>query len=362
MRIIYSGGGTGGHIFPAVAVAQEMKKRYPESEVLFIGAKGKMEMTKVPNAGFIIKGLWISGFHRSLTFRNILFPIKLLVSLVSAYGILRKFKPDVIAGFGGYASGAALWVAAKMGIPSLIMEQNSYPGMTNKLLNGSADLACLAYEETSKFFDKTKVMITGNPIREGLVTELSQLECKSHLGLDTAKWTILIVGGSLGARSINAAMSENLELIKKLDNVQIIWQCGAGYIEAYKDSDVAQLDHVHISAFIDDMSIAYGAADVVICRSGALTLAELMYIGKAAILIPSPNVAEDHQTSNAKALASKDAAILLPDSKVSEMIDVTVSLLNDDERRRSIEKNVNKMAHPNAVKDIADGLESIVRK
>lgn len=362
MRIIYSGGGTGGHIFPAVAVAQEIKKRYPNAESLFIGAKGKMEMTKVPKAGFPIKGLWISGFQRSLTFKNLLFPIKLLVSIVSAYFLLRKFRPDVVAGFGGYASGAALWVATKMGLPSLIMEQNSYAGMTNRLLNGKADTACVAYEESKRFFDKCKVVVTGNPIRKGLVSGLDRGDCIHQLGLDSSKKTILIVGGSLGARSINKAIDKNYEHIKAANGIQLLWQCGAGYFDVYKDKAVADLEHVHISAFIEDMAVAYGSADLVVCRAGALTLAELMHLGKASLLVPSPNVAEDHQTANAMSLVDKGAAVLLADKNVDDLMKVAVELLDDQPRLEELKKNIKLLAQPKAVSEIADEIELLIRK
>lgn len=362
MRIIYSGGGTGGHIFPAVAVAQEMKRRYPEAEALFIGAKGKMEMTKVPKAGFPIKGLWISGFQRSLTLKNLLFPIKLLVSIVSAYFLLRKFRPDVVAGFGGYASGAALWVATKMGLPSLIMEQNSYAGITNRLLNGKADTACVAYEESRRFFEQCKVVVTGNPIRKGLVSGLNRHDCISQLGLDETKKTILIVGGSLGAKSINMAIDKNYEFVKGAGEIQLLWQCGAGYYDVYKEKAVADLGHVHISAFIEDMAVAYGAADLVICRAGALTLAELMHLGKASLLVPSPNVAEDHQTANAMSLVDRHAAVLLADKDVDELMKVAVKLLNDQPRLEELRKNIKLLAQPKAVSEIADEIELLIRK
>ena len=362
MRIIYSGGGTGGHIFPAIAVAQEIKKRYPETESLFIGAKGKMEMTKVPKAGFPIKGLWISGFQRSLTFKNLLFPIKLLVSIVHACFLLRKFRPDVVAGFGGYASGAALWVATKMGLPTLIMEQNSYAGVTNRLLNGKADTACVAYEESKRFFDKCKVVVTGNPIRKGLVSGLDRSDCISQLGLNSAKKTVLIVGGSLGARSINQAIDKNYELIKDAEGIQLLWQCGAGYFETYKEKAVADLDHVHLSAFIEDMAVAYGAADLVICRAGALTLAELIHLGKASLLVPSPNVAEDHQTANAMSLVDRKAAVLLADKDVEDLLKVATGLLEDELRLEELKKNIKLLAQPKAVSEIADEIELLIRK
>jgi len=362
MRIICSGGGTGGHIFPAVAVAQELKRRYPDAEFLFIGAKGKMEMTKVPKAGFPIRGLWISGIQRSLTFKNLLFPLKFIVSISTAYGILKKFKPDVVAGFGGYASGAALWVATKLGLPTLIMEQNSYPGLTNRMLNGRADTACLAYDESADYFDKCKVVITGNPIRSGVSIPADRQASIDSLGLDTDRQTILIVGGSLGARSINRGVAGSYNVLVDRDDVQVIWQCGSGYYEDYRDSDVAQLAHVHISAFIDDMSQAYGAADLVICRAGALTIAEVMHLGKAVLMVPSPNVAEDHQTKNAKTVVDQDAGVMIKDSEVDQLISTALQLLNNEAQLENMRQNIKLLASPNATNDIADEVVALINR
>ncbi len=362
MRIICSGGGTGGHIFPAIAVAQELKKRNPDTQVLFVGAKGKMEMTKVPKAGFEIKGLWISGWQRSLTFKNALFPFKVGVSLLGAFKILLDFKPDAVAGFGGYASGAAVWVASKMGIPTLIMEQNSFPGMTNKMLNGKADTVCIAYEEAQKFFSKSKTVLTGNPIRKGLDRNMDRSNCLQGLGLDLNKQTILIIGGSLGAKSINEAISESYEDIALLSHVQIVWQCGKGYYDRFKSGKVALLEHVHILDFIDDMAMAYGAADIVISRAGALSIAELMYMAKPAILVPSPNVAEDHQTKNAQSISDKDAGILLPDSEVKDLMRLAIKLLNMTDRLKELSQNISTLSKTRAVEDIVDELEILIRK
>ena len=249
-----------------------------------------------------------------------------------------------------------------MGLPSLIMEQNSYAGVTNRLLNGKADTACVAYEESKRFFDKCKVVVTGNPIRKGLVSGLDKVDCINQLGLDTSKKTILIVGGSLGARSINKAIDNNYEFIKTANDIQLLWQCGAGYFDAYKEKDVAGLDHVHLSAFIEDMAVAYGAADLVICRAGALTLAELMHLGKASLLVPSPNVAEDHQTANAMSLVDKNAALLLADKDVDDLMKVAIELLNDQSKLEELKKNIKLLAQPKAVSEIADEIELLIRK
>ena len=362
MRIICSAGGTGGHIFPAVAVAQEIIKKNPNAEILFIGAKGRMEMEKVPKAGFKIKGLWISGFQRSLTFRNLLFPIKLGVSIISAFRIISNFKPDVVAGFGGYASGAALWVASQMGIPTLIMEQNSYPGITNRLMNGRADVACIAYEESEKYFDKSKVVITGNPIRKALSQIIAKEDALIQLGFEQSKKTVVFIGGSLGAKSINEAIANSFDQISNADHIQILWQCGAGYYDTYKDCKSATLENVHISSFIEDMSVAYSAADLVVCRAGALTIAEIMHLGKASVLVPSPNVAEDHQTKNALSLVNRNASVLVKDKDVHLLLDVVVDLLNDHERIREISNNAKSLAKRGAVDSIVEELEFLIRK
>ncbi len=362
MRVIYSCGGSGGHIFPAVAVAEEIRNRFPESEVLFIGAKGRMEMTKVPKAGFDIKGLWISGIQRSLTFKNLLFPIKLTVSLIQAYRIIRSWKPDVVAGFGGYASGAALWVASKMNLPTLIMEQNSYPGLTNRLLDGKIDIACIAYPESTKWLSKSKTIVTGNPIRKSLNSESPSDQAKSKLGFDAAIKLVLIVGGSQGAGSINRALKNSTQLIQSTPHVGYLWQCGAYYYDDYHQCETAQLDNVKISAFLEDMSLAYDAADMVVCRAGALTIAELMHKGKASILVPSPNVAEDHQSVNAMSLVNEDAAVLLKDADVDQLATQATALLEDLKEIEKLEKNISALSKKDAAGQIADQIELLMKR
>ncbi len=359
MRIVCSAGGTGGHIFPAVAVAQSVKKRYPDAQILFIGARGKMEMKKVPKAGFPIKGLWISGLQRRLTWSNIIFPLKVIVSLISAFVILRKFRPDVVAGFGGYASGAAVWVASRMKIPTLILEQNSYAGLANKLLNGSADIVCLAYDEARKYFSKGQIIMTGNPIRAQLKSPFDQSTCKSMLELEPDKRTVLIIGGSLGARSINEALAQAAEEIDNLNDIQIYWQCGSAYYDQYANSRTAALEHVHLTEFIDDMSLAYGAADLVVCRAGAISIAEIIHLEKAAILVPSPNVAEDHQTKNAKVLEEKGAAILLSNEQLDKLIPLITETIEDRSLMDQLSTRVKAMDRPMAEERIVDAMEEL---
>lgn len=360
MRIICSAGGTGGHIFPAVAVAQKVVHKRPDAEVLFIGAKGRMEMEKVPKAGFRIKGLWISGLQRSLTIKNLLFPVKLGVSIISAFRIILNFKPDVVAGFGGYASGAALWVASKMGIPTLIMEQNSFPGITNKLMNGNADVVCIAYQETERYFHKSKVVITGNPIRASLSQIIDRKIAIEALGFNPSKQTIIVIGGSQGAGSINKAISNSFEELRMANHVQLLWQCGKGYYDTYVESDTAKLENVFISAFVDDMAQAYASADLVICRAGALTIAEIMFLGKAAILVPSPNVAEDHQTKNALSLLNANACEMVRDSDLKDLIPRTLNLLGDERRLSEIGSNAKKLSRDDAVERIVEELEMLI--
>ncbi|MCL4118295.1 UNVERIFIED_CONTAM: hypothetical protein GTU68_042199 [Idotea baltica] len=363
MRVICSGGGTGGHIFPAVAVAQELKKRDPSTEVLFIGAKGKMEMSKVPKAGFRIKGLWISGFQRRLTFKNISFPFKLLSSIISARSIIKDFKPDVVAGFGGFASGAALWTAGKMGIPTLIQEQNSYPGVTNRILGKNVKTVCTAYDAASTYFNGPKLVMTGNPVRAMERAIITPSKAREILGLAKNKKTILLIGGSLGAKSMNEALRNGVDEIGKWQDVQLVWQCGAAYYKDYMNCNTAELANVKLVEFIEDMDVAYAATDLVICRAGALTISELMVLGKPAILVPSPNVAEDHQTKNAMALVEHDAAILIEDKKMFESLFDEVKRVLDDERvLNKLSRNINGLAKPKAVEMIVDELELLVRK
>ena len=306
-RFILSGGGTGGHIYPAIAIANELKRRYPNADFLFVGAKDRMEMEKVPSAGYKIEGLWISGLQRKLTFKNIVFPFKLISSLIKAGNIVKKFKPDVVIGTGGFASGPLLKRASANGVPCVLQEQNSYAGVTNKLLAKKAKKICVAYDHMEQFFPADKIVKTGNPVRGDLVKmSISQKEAMSFFDLDASKPTLLILGGSLGARRINQLIEKELPFFKEL-GIQLIWQCGKLYYDDYKKYNSQE---VKVFDFLNKMDYSYTAADIVISRAGAGSVSELCIVGKPVIYIPSPNVAEDHQTKNATALAEKDAAIL----------------------------------------------------
>jgi UDP-N-acetylglucosamine--N-acetylmuramyl-(pentapeptide) pyrophosphoryl-undecaprenol N-acetylglucosamine transferase len=358
-RFIISGGGTGGHIYPAIAIANELKAQFPDAEFLFVGAKDKMEMQKVPQAGYKIEGLWISGIHRKITLQNAMFPLKLTYSLFKSYTILRKFKPDVIIGTGGFASGAVLKVAAMLNIPTVIQEQNSFPGITNKLLAKKANVICVAYENLERFFPKNKIRYTGNPVRQDLIDVSSKkLEAISHFSLDVNKKTLLILGGSLGARRLNQLIEKNLDVITGL-GFQIIWQCGKHYLIDY--SKYNEKEFVKVTAFIDRMDLVYAAADVVISRSGASSVSELCIVGKPTIFIPSPNVSEDHQTKNAKAIVDKGGAVLIKESDLElEFNLVFEALVKDKGKLESLTENIKKLALPNATKDIVEEIKKLI--
>ena len=358
-RIIISGGGTGGHIFPAVAIADGLKKRLGDPEILFIGAKGRMEMKKVPAAGYPIKGLWISGIQRRLTLKNLSFPFKLISSLMKARKIIKKFKPDVAIGTGGYASGPMLRVASRKGIPSLIQEQNSFPGITNRILSRTVDTICVAFEGMEKHFPASRIVITGNPVRKD-ITELKGKKEKGldFFGLDKDLKTILIIGGSQGARSINLAFAKQLEELLEED-VQIIWQCGTMFYDsakAIKGSIAAsKAGRVKVFDFISNMDFAYAVADMVISRAGAIAISELCIAGNPLILIPLPGAAEDHQTKNAMALQDKDAAILLRDDKLdTDLAGTLITLLKDEEKQKLMRSNIRSLAKPEATEKIVD--------
>ena len=330
-RFIISGGGTGGHIYPAVAIANELKSRFPEAEFLFVGAKDKMEMQKVPQAGYAIKGLWISGIQRKLTLDNAMFPFKLLSSMWNSFRIIKSFKPDVVIGTGGFASGAVLKVASMLHIPTVIQEQNSYPGITNKLLAKKANKICVAYENLERFFPKDKMILTGNPVRQDLINEASKSEAIAYFKLDANKKTLLVLGGSLGARRINQLIEKELDFLLS-QNIQIIWQCGKLYLNDYTKYN--EKENVQVVAFIDRMDLVYAAADVVISRSGASSVSELCIVGKPTIFIPSPNVAEDHQTKNAKAISDKNGAILIRESELEAQFETVFSDLISNESKQ----------------------------
>lgn len=354
-RVIISGGGTGGHVFPAIAIADALKAVAPETVILFVGANGKIEMEKVPKAGYKIEGLNITGFQRKLSLKNLAFPFNLAVSMMKAVLIVRKFRPDIAVGVGGYASGPVLKIANTFGIPTVLQEQNSFAGVTNRILASKAKAVCVAYDGLERFFPKDKIIFTGNPVRKDILdNKINAIQAKQSLGLDQNKKTVLIFGGSLGARTINEAVLANADVLLGLDNVNIIWQVGKMYFEEYKNCLLANRNDIKILPFIENMDVAYSAADIVVCRAGALTISELAILGKAAILIPSPNVAEDHQTVNAMSLVHKGAALLVKDTEAKEKLVTEIQgLLNDETQKSGLENNILYFARPQAAKQIA---------
>ena len=365
LRVIISGGGTGGHIFPAVSIANALKAAYPNVKILFVGAQGRMEMKRVPEAGYEIKGLPVSGLDRKHILKNIKVIYQALTSRMLAKKIIREFKPMVVVGVGGYASGPTLSAAGAMGIPTLLQEQNSYAGVTNKILAKKADLICVAYDGMGRFFPEDKIIFTGNPVRQELkeVNISRELAVKSF-GLDAQRKTVLIIGGSLGAKSINQSVLSQLSLIRQ-SGVQFIWQTGKYYnsqINAELDK-AGKPENLYVCDFIHDMAKAYKAADLVISRAGAGSISELCLLQKPCILVPSPNVAEDHQTKNAMALADKDAAICIRDGEASmSLIPKAIAVVNDPERLVALSKNAAKLARPDAAKDIAEKVYELAEK
>ncbi len=359
---ILSGGGTGGHIYPAIALANELKSRFPEAKFLFVGASDKMEMQKVPQAGYEIKGFWIAGLQRKLTFQNALFPIKLISSLWKSFWILKKFKPSLVIGTGGFASGPLLQMANMLGISTVIQEQNSYPGITNKILSKKANKICVAYEGLDRFFPKDKLILTGNPVRQDLLDINSKrFEGIEYFKLDKTKKTLLILGGSLGARRINQLIEKELSFFEKHD-IQIIWQCGKLYFQEYSAPSPSERAGVGLFSFIDRMDLVYAAADFVISRAGASSVSELAIVGKPVIFIPSPNVAEDHQTKNAQAIVNKNGAIMLKESELDEKFEaVFLNVINDLNLQNNLSKNIKSLALPNATQQIVDEIEKLIK-
>jgi UDP-N-acetylglucosamine--N-acetylmuramyl-(pentapeptide) pyrophosphoryl-undecaprenol N-acetylglucosamine transferase len=367
-KILISGGGTGGHIFPAIAIADALRQKVPGAELLFVGALGRMEMQKVPEAGYAIEGLWISGFQRNLSWRNLSFPFKLVSSLCKAAAIIRRFRPDVVVGVGGYASGPTLKMAARKGIITVLQEQNSLPGVTNRLLAKKAAKICVAYPGMEKYFSAAKIILTGNPIRSKVISiEGKRGEALEFFALDAKKKTILVVGGSQGARSVNVAVAKNLKTLAA-ENIQMIWQTGllqAEWAQQMIDEHLAEEErrHFKVHAFINRMELAYAAADVVISRAGAIAISELSAVAKPCIFIPLPSAAEDHQTKNAVSLEQRQAAIHLPDAKAAEELGkIAVALIGDRERQQTLSVNIKKNAVEDSAGRIADEILKLVQK
>ncbi len=357
-KFILSGGGTGGHIYPALAIANELKSRFPNAEFLFVGAKDKMEMQKVPQYGYKIEGLWIAGLQRKLTLQNAMFPFKLMDSLWKSRKIIKKFNPNVVIGTGGFASGPLLQMANMLNIPTLIQEQNSFPGITNKLLSKKANKICVAYENLERFFPREKMILTGNPVRQDLIEiESKKTEAIHYFNLDPNKKTLLVLGGSQGARRVNQLIEKELDNLNAL-KIQLIWQCGKLYFDDFKKYNS---DHVQVLAFIDRMDLVYAAADIVISRSGASSVSELCIVGKPVIFIPSPNVAEDHQTKNAKSIVDKKGALMLKESELDSQFSLVFeALLKDIGKQEQLTNNIKLLAKPNATKQIVDEIVKLI--
>ena len=359
-RIILSGGGTGGHIYPAISIASELLFRDNNSEILFVGANNKMEMQIVPKYGFDILGLWISGFNRTNFLKNILVPLKLLISVFQSLIIIKKFKPNVVIGTGGYASGPIMYVANLLNIPTLIQEQNSYPGITNKLLSKRVNKICVSYENLENYFPKNKIVITGNPVRSN-ISKYSDLFDKGikSFDLNANKKTMLVIGGSLGSREINKAIYSIQDYLKYI-NLQVIWQCGKLYYEEYKQKDISS--EIKLYDFLDDIALAYSVSDFIISRAGASSVSELSIVGKPVIFIPSPNVAEDHQLKNAMAVVKNEGALLVEEKNINDLKKSISELNSSSELRNKLSKNIKKTAFTNATSDIVDEINKLINE
>lgn len=366
MKVIISGGGTGGHIFPAISIANEIKAKQPDAEILFVGAEDRMEMQRVPAAGYKIIGLPICGFDRKNLLKNVKVLFKIYQARRKAAKIIKEFRPNVAVGVGGYASGPTLQVCQQKGIPTLLQEQNSYAGVTNKLLAKGATSICVAYDGMDRFFPAERIIFTGNPIRQSLAEcPHDREECIESLGLDETKRTILIIGGSLGAHTLNESVLAHLDVIRKNSDVQFIWQTGSYYSKSIQErlAEAGLPGNLKVTEFVKDMARAYKAADLVISRAGASSISELCLLGKPSILVPSPNVAEDHQTKNALALVNKDAALYVKDAEARDvLIDLAIKTVADSQRLDQLSANVLKLAKPNAASDIADEVIRIAKK
>ncbi len=359
MKVIISGGGTGGHIFPAISIANEIKKRDKNAQILFVGAEGKMEMEKVPAAGYEIVGLPVAGFQRRITYKNVTFFFKLFASMQKAKKVVKDFKPDVVVGVGGYASGPVLRVACNKKIPAVIQEQNSYPGVTNKILAQKVSKICVAYPNMERFFPKEKIILTGNPIRQNLVQKMDRKEAADLFGLDPEKKVVFVTGGSLGARTINDGVLDGYGKLLDL-GVQLIWQTGKYYFEKINEM-VEEREGLKVMAFVERMEVAFSLADVVVSRAGASSISEIAMLKKPTVFVPSPNVSEDHQTKNAMALVNENAAVLVKDTDVKErLIDEVLQLISEDKKLIELEENVTKFAMPDAAAHIVDEILKLV--
>ena len=368
-RIIISGGGTGGHIYPAIAIANALRSMRPDTKILFVGARGRMEMQKVPEAGYRIEGLWISGLQRQLTTDNLAFPLKVASSVIKSFRILDKFRPDVAVGVGGFASGPLLYAASLKKIPALLQEQNSYAGLTNKMLANQVQKICVAHHGMERFFPKDKLVFTGNPIRHDIVTlaaegvDSRRAEGLEYFGLSADQPTLLVVGGSLGARTLNESVLAGVEKLTA-QGVQVIWQSGKTAYQAM-GAQLAAIDHrpgIQLREFLTRMDLAYAVADAVVSRAGALAISELALVRKPVIFVPSPNVAEDHQRKNAEALVKEDAALMVLDADAPRhLIDQAIALLNDPSRQQVLQQNIGQLARPEAAQQIAEEVLSLVK-
>ena len=359
-RIILSGGGTGGHIYPAISIANELLFRDKNSEILFVGANNKMEMNIVPKYGFDILGLWISGFNRTNFLKNILVPLKLFISIFQSLIIIMRFKPNIVIGTGGYASGPIMYVANLLNIPTLIQEQNSYPGITNKLLSKKVNKVCVAYENLEKYFPKNKIVLTGNPVRSN-INNFSDLFDKGieSFDLNADKKTMLVIGGSLGSREINKAIYSIQDYLKYI-NLQVIWQCGKLYYDEYKQKEIS--GYVKLYDFLDDIALAYSVSDFIISRAGASSVSELSIVGKPVIFIPSPNVAEDHQLKNAMAVVKNEGALLVEEKNIDDLKKRISELNSSSDLRNKLSKNIKKTAYPNATIDIVNEIKNLMNR
>lgn len=355
LKVMIAGGGTGGHVYPALAIADAIKERVPGADFFFVGAKGRMEMRKVPAHGYRIEGLWISGIQRSLSWKNLLFPLKLIVSYLKARRLVKRFQPDIAIGVGGYSSGPVLHVASGRGIPTLIQEQNSYAGLTNKWLGKRVDRICVAFEGMERFFPADKLVLTGNPVRKDLTVSGAERkrEALEHFGLRADRPVVLVLGGSLGARAINESILKHADRIVE-EGAELLWQCGERYYGALKQ-EVGDRKGVQLHPFLERMDLAYAAADLIIARAGAITVSEIATVGRAAIFIPSPHVAEDHQTKNAQAFVERDAALMVSDDKAEEEIpNVLLPLLKDPERRKQLGDRIRELSFEDPAGRIAE--------